>query len=622
MRQSIIPSQTVEKKKTVNCAIYTRKSTDENLHGDFTSLDSQAEYCRSFIKSREPEGWRAFEEAYNDPGFSGGNMDRPALKKLIADAKLGKFQVVVCYKYDRLSRNTKDFLHILDIFDRHGVAFVSVTQPIDTTSSIGRLMRSILMDFAQFEREMISERTRDKISAMARKGKWFGGRPILGFDIDPDTKKLLPNPEESKQVQEMFETYLRTSSLSQTVKILDEKGIRMKRWLAKSGVEKGGYKLHKVKLDSLLRNPVYIGFIRHNGSRYKGEHEAIIHEKLFNDVGDLLGRNVNGQYKRPNNDAERHHFLLRGLVKCTHCNYAMTPNFAYSKGNKFFYYKCMSVVRLDKSACKVRSVPAKALEQFVLRRMEQLSQNQVLVNRLVAEAQSHSTNELPGKIEERRFITAQFGRIQDQEDNIGKILAMEGPNSKRYEYLMRQIDALQEQKESANSKLKALEKEIIELESRKVDADVMRRNFESFGRLFEKIKPKELAELMRLLIQSVDFDGVGSRVKIVYRALPEINFENGLDEASFDYRKDRLPDPYGKHTLMIRLRNEAETVDNKPFLFFYEARFMRVRVAKGRIRIVILEEGKAIQSRQRRFKKWFRAGFETIETAVSSVETI
>lgn len=542
MRPSATPIKESEKKKTIHCAIYTRKSTDENLHGDFTSLDSQAEYCRSFIKSREPEGWKPFEEAYNDPGFSGGNMDRPGLKKLISDAKQGKFQVVVCYKYDRLSRNTKDFLYILDVFDRCGVAFVSVTQPIDTTSSIGRLMRSILMDFAQFEREMIGERTRDKISAMARKGKWFGGRPILGFDINSETKKLVPNLEEVKQVQEMFETYLRTGSLAHTVKLLDEKGIRMKRWLAKNGVEKGGYKLHKVKLDSLLRNPVYIGNIRHNGSQYKGEHEAIIPEKLFNDVGDLLSRNVNGQFKRPNRDVERHHFLLRGLVRCVHCDYAMTPNFAYSKGHKFFYYKCLSVVKLDKSACKVRSIPAKALEEFVFRRMEQLSQNQELVTRLVDEAQTHSKNELPDKLEEKRFVMAQFGRIKDQEDNIGKILAMEGPNSKRFDYLMRQIDALQEQKEAANEKLQALEKEILDLESKTVDADVMRRNFESFHRVCSKLTPKELAELAQLLIKSVDFDGLASKIRIVYRALPEIKFENGLDEAGFDYRKERLRD--------------------------------------------------------------------------------
>ncbi|PIR19228.1 MAG: hypothetical protein COV48_03160, partial [Elusimicrobia bacterium CG11_big_fil_rev_8_21_14_0_20_64_6] len=151
-----------DKKPVKWVAIYTRKSTDENLGGDFTSLDSQREYCQAFIKSREAEGWRVFPVDYNDPGFTGGNMDRPGLKHLLSDARQGKFQAVLTYKYDRLSRNTKDFLHVLDIFDKHGIVYVSVTQPIDTGSSVGRLMRSILVDFSQFERELISERTRDK----------------------------------------------------------------------------------------------------------------------------------------------------------------------------------------------------------------------------------------------------------------------------------------------------------------------------------------------------------------------------------------------------------------------------------------------------------------------------
>lgn len=541
MRHSNIPSKETEK-KTSFCAIYTRKSTDENLHGDFTSLDSQADYCRSFIKSREPEGWKPYEEAYNDPGFSGGNMDRPALRKLISDAKQGKFQVVVCYKYDRLSRNTKDFLHILDIFDRYGVAFVSVTQPIDTTSSIGRLMRSILMDFAQFEREMIGERTRDKISAMARKGKWFGGRPILGYDIDAETKKLVINQEEAKQAIDMFETYLRTGSLFLTVQALDQKGVRMKRWKTKVGIEKGGHRLQRVKLYQLLRNPVYVGSIRHNGNLYKGEHEPIVPEKLFNEVDQLLSENGKGRRKRPNGDHKRHHFLLRGLVKCAHCGFAMTPNFAYSKGNKFFYYKCLSVIKMNKEACVVRSITAKALEDFVLRRMTQMGQNKDLVDRLVNEAQSQTSHELPLKMEEKRLVQAELGRIKDQESNIGKILAMEGPESKRFDYLMNQVDLLREKKEQASAKLPPLDKEILELESRTIDADVMRRNFESFERVYPKIGPDDLKELIHLLLKSVVYDGVASQVKIVYRALPEINLDERMDQSSFEYCKDSLRD--------------------------------------------------------------------------------
>lgn len=541
MPTACIDHATKAKTKTILCAIYTRKSTDENLDNDFNSLDSQREYCQSFVKSREGEGWRVYPEEYNDPGFSGGNMDRPGLKKLLADVRQGKFQVVVCYKYDRLSRNTKDFLHILEIFDKHAAAFVSVTQPIDTTSSVGRLMRSILMDFAQFEREMISERTRDKMAAMAKKGKWFGGHPILGFDIDAEGKGLRVNEEEAKQVIEMFNAYLKTKSLGMAARFLNEKGIRMKCFVTKKGTQKGGAKFNRMTLDNLLRNPVYIGKIRYHEHLYQGEHSAIIDENLFNAVNALLTGNDKGRFRRPNGDENRHHFLLRGLVRCARCGHSMGPNFAYSKGRKFFYYKCLSVTKMDKTACVVRSVPAGEIERFVLERLDQLSREHGLVDRIVERARSKTGNELPGKREEYRLAQAEMGRIQVEEANYAGILAKEGVQSKAYGFVIQQIEKSADKKKEVQEKLQRAEMEIQRLESQQIDAEVIRRNFTNFQNVFGKLNPGEQNELLRLLIKEIIYDGVESKMKITYRPLPGLPWGQGEDGNGFDYCKEKLP---------------------------------------------------------------------------------
>ncbi|MDE2312987.1 MAG: recombinase family protein, partial [Elusimicrobia bacterium] len=423
-------------KSTKWCAIYTRKSTDENLRGDFTSLDAQREYCEAFIKSREGEGWRAFPVEYNDPGFTGGNMDRPGLKKLLIDARRGKFHAVVTYKYDRLSRNTRDFLHILDIFDKHGIAYVSVTQPIDTGSSVGRLMRSILMDFAQFERELISERTRDKRAAMAKKGKWPGGHPVLGYNVDKETKKLFINPLEAKQVRVLFETYLRIKSLSQTARELNKQGLRMKQWDTRVGNRRGGRRFNKANLDYVLRNPVYLGKIRHKGEVNEGEHKPILDSDIFSRVQKQLSSNGE-KNKSPNQN--KHNFLLRGLVRCSACGYQMIPNFAHSKGHKYFYYKCLSVNKMDKTACPTKSVPARELEKIVLDRLAFLGRSRELVDRIVARAKEKSNSELPSKRQEKVQVIAQIGKIEADLRNVVDTIADRGKENPAYRALLDKV---------------------------------------------------------------------------------------------------------------------------------------------------------------------------------------
>lgn len=508
------------------CAIYTRKSTEENLDQAFNSLDSQREYCKSFIKSREAEGWKAHPKDYTDPGFSGGNMDRPGLKALLADARLGKFQVVICYKYDRLSRNTRDFLEILDTFDRHGVAFVSVTQPIDTTSSVGRLMRSILMDFAQFEREMISERTRDKIAAMAKMGKWFGCHPVLGYDIDYDKKTLVPNKKEARQVKEMFATYIRTRSLSVAAKELNAKGYRMKAWTSKtSKTAKGGRRFNKCSLFYLLTNPVFIGKVRYKDKLFEGEHPAIIDADVFERVNKLLEGNGNGKAHQPRRRDVGHNYLLQGLLKCACCGYAMTPNYANSRGKKFFYYKCLPVVKLDKTACKVRSAPAAKLDQLVVDRLSFLGREPAAIAEIVKTFRANTNEDLPQKVQEKALLAAELGKVESQAANLVTILAEEGPESERKSFVLDQLEKLTTKKEELKARQEKAARELQALEERRIEADTVANNLRSFSRVFNKVTPKEQKELVQLMVKEAIYDGARNTLKLVLRALPSIGWD-------------------------------------------------------------------------------------------------
>jgi len=260
----------------IRCAIYTRKSTEEGLEQEFNTLDAQREAGEAFIHSQRQEGWVALPQHYDDGGFTGANMDRPALKRLLADVEAGEANCVVVYKVDRLSRSLLDFARIMEILDRHGATFVSVTQQFNTTSSMGRLTLNILLSFAQFEREMISERTRDKMSAARRKGKWVGGNLVLGYDVTPQGGVLVVNEEEARKVREIFRLYLEFGSLIPLVEELERRGWRMKTWTTREGRQVGGAAFTKTKLHSLLTNVVYTGRVHYDGELYDGEHARII----------------------------------------------------------------------------------------------------------------------------------------------------------------------------------------------------------------------------------------------------------------------------------------------------------------------------------------------------------
>lgn len=268
------------------CAIYTRKSTDERLDMEFNTLDAQREACGAYITSQKSEGWVTSPTLYDDGGFSGGSLVRPALERLLADIKAGKLHIVVVYKIDRLTRSLADFAKLVEVFDTYGVTFVSVTQSFNTTTSMGRLTLNVLLSFAQFEREVTSERIRDKIAASKAKGMWQGGRPPLGFDID--NRRLVTNVEDAKFAQKIFELYLELGNVRALEAELKKRDIRSSRRISENGTPYGGSFFSRGALYGLLQNPAYIGKISHKGIIHDGQHDAIIPQVLWDAVQEKL----------------------------------------------------------------------------------------------------------------------------------------------------------------------------------------------------------------------------------------------------------------------------------------------------------------------------------------------
>jgi len=271
------------------CAIYTRKSSEEGLEQDFNSLHAQREACEAFIKSQASEGWKLIKTAYDDGGLSGGTMERPALKRLLADIGEGRIEVVVVYKVDRLTRSLADFAKMVELFDAHGVSFVAVTQQFNTTTSMGRLTLNVLLSFAQFEREVTGERIRDKVAASKKKGMWMGGVPPLGYDVKQ--RRLVVNPSEAHTVKHIYERYLELGCVRRLSKELDTRGIVSKVRVSQTGVKSGGCRFSRGALYELLSNPIFIGDIRHRQERHPGQHEAIVPRELWERVQQRLADN-------------------------------------------------------------------------------------------------------------------------------------------------------------------------------------------------------------------------------------------------------------------------------------------------------------------------------------------
>ena len=361
----------------LRCAIYTRKSTEEGLDQDFSSLDAQREAAEAFIQSQRREGWIALPERYDDGGFTGANMERPALKQLLAAVEAGQLDCVVVYKVDRLSRSLLDFTRILSLFEKHNVSFVAVTQQFNTSTSLGRLTLNILLSFAQFERELIGERTRDKVSAARKKGKWVGGCPVLGYDVDPIGRRLVVNEQEAEQVRGIFGLFEETGSSVRTLAEVERRGWRLKSWTRKTGEFRTGGHFTLTSLRRLLTNVLYTGAVRHKGQSYPGQQEAILPPGLWERVQERLTR----EHVFPRGQLRNKHLaLLKGLLHCDCCAAPMVYSYAMKNDRKYPYYICREAQRRGWACCPSKSLPAQAIETTVLSRLREVRPESLAAN--------------------------------------------------------------------------------------------------------------------------------------------------------------------------------------------------------------------------------------------------
>jgi site-specific DNA recombinase len=493
--------------RTIRCAIYTRKSTEEGLQQEFNSLDAQREAAEAFILSQKHEGWQVLSEHFDDGGYSGGNMERPALQRLLAAIEQHTIDCVVVYKVDRLSRALLDFARIIELFDHNNVSFVSVTQQFNTTTSIGRLTLNILLSFAQFEREIISERTRDKMSAARRKGKWIGGHPVLGYDINPKGGRLIVNPEEAEQVRTLFRLYLERGSLLPVLQEIERRGLKTKRWTTADGHERGGQRIPKGTLHGTLTNPLYIGMVNHKGHLYPGEHERIIDQRTWERVQETIHDNRHDYGARVRN---KYGALLRGVLYCATCGTPMMHSYSNRGAKRYRYYVCYTAQQKGWENCETKSVSAPAIEAAVLDSIRRLGTDPQLAAAVAAEAAGQTARR-------RQELDEQIEALQRNVKRLNQHLVREAAETgedsgARFE----RMKEIEEKIEASGQRLKELTTERAELDAPPVDGDDLQHTMADFDTIWAKLTTQEQEQMIRLLVSKVAYDGRTGKVTVTY----------------------------------------------------------------------------------------------------------
>jgi len=497
------------KRTTTRCAIYTRKSTEEGLQQEFNTLDAQRESGQAYIAAQKHEGWTCLPDRYDDGGFTGGNMDRPALARLLSDIRDGRVDCVVVYKVDRLSRSLMDFSRIMETFDKHGVSFVSVTQQFNTTHSMGRLTLNILLSFAQFEREIISERTRDKIAAARRKGKFAGGKPILGYDLlsSPAGPKLVVNEDEAEQVRQIFQLYLAHEALVPTVTALETRGWGTKRYTCRNGKVVGGRGFDKTTLFRLLTNVTYLGKVQYKDEVHPGEHPAIVDAAVWQRVQAVLQRNgrTGGALMR-----NKHGALLKGILRCGSCGCSMGHTYT-SKGTnrRYRYYVCLNAQKKGWHTCATKSVPAAEIEQFVIQQIKGIGKDPQVMAETMRQAVGEGQRELKALQGEERTLRRQLARYSKQ------LLGLAGAGDRSG--TADRLAGVQDHIRQTEQRLTMIGDQVVSFQHQIVDEREVRAALTAFDPVWQTLSPRERARMVRLLVDRVEYDGKAGTVSVTFR---------------------------------------------------------------------------------------------------------
>src|SRR5215831_15581970 len=497
----------------VRCAIYTRKSTEEGLEQEFNSLDAQRESAQAFIRSQAQEGWTCLPDRYDDGGFTGGNMDRPALQRLMVDIRAGQIDCVVTYKVDRLSRSLLDFAKMMETFEQHGVSFVSITQQFNSATSMGRLILNVLLSFAQFEREIIAERTRDKMAATRRKGKWSGGTPVLGYDLDPRGRRPHVNEEEAQRVRAIFALYLEHQALLPVVEELTRRSWVGKRWQTRKGRQRGGRPFDKTGLYRLLTNVAYAGKVRYKDEVHDGEQPALIDADTFGRVQALL-RSHGPEVGPPS--VHRFTALLKGLLRCVCCGCAMTPAHTTRKGGlRYRYYTCVHAQKSGWQTCPSQSIPAQPVEQLVVEQIQRLGRDPLVLEQMLTTVRQQDDARVAAWEGERVGLERDLLRGQSE---ARKLLAQVGSGNSS-NAAVTHLAELQARLAQIEQRLTRLRGQMEAWQQERLDQAAATEALAGLLPAWETMTPPEQARVVRLLVSRVDYDGQHGKASITFQPL-------------------------------------------------------------------------------------------------------
>ncbi len=483
----------VHEKKRV--AVYTRKSTAIGLEQDFNSLDAQREACEGYIQSQAHQGWTMVDRRYDDGGFSGANIERPAFRKLLADVDAGLVDVIVVYKVDRLSRSLLDFAKLMDRFNRAGVAFVSVTQNFSTADAMGRLTLNMLMSFAEFEREMIAERTRDKIAAARRKGKWTGGMVPLGYDVVD--KKLVVNELEAVLVNDIFDLYLERGSALVVARELNEQKRRTKCRKTVDGRVKKPHAWDKNDVLRVLRNPIYIGMITYGDEVYEAEHQGIIDRGRWQRAQEILNGKTSSRRGYPRN----HGYLLRGLLYCDLCKAPFTTASTRNGGKEYRYYRCVTRDKRGSTACTARQIPAPAIEAFVIDRIRDATADGTLAHEIRDKMDERIADRREKLAKERAALPREIAKASAEgSELLQRMSEMEGPGKRFIEVRLGEVG---DRQADLNDRLLIVERELAALENTKIETDWIVKTLAAFSDVWEALSIENRYRFVHAVVDRV-----------------------------------------------------------------------------------------------------------------------
>lgn len=497
--------------RAIRAAIYCRCSTDEQWQGkDFSTLESQAGICKHAVAMKEPDGW-SLGRIYEDGGYSGGSTDRPALKELLADIEAGHIQAVVVYRLDRLTRSIADFYELHQIFERHGVVFVSATEAFSTDTPTGELFLNLLLSLAQWERQLTRQRVSDKIAERSKRGYWNGGNPPFGYSYSVEDKLLHPLEEEAVIVRSIFEQIAGGAPLVAVARQLNKDGVRTKRRTEtrKDGSAKatGGKRWVGQNVSRMVRNALYRGVIVHDGAEYPARHEALVDEKLWKAANKVLTAGV----KLPAGDTKmrqrnRHQMLLKGILRCGHCGKHLIPKPAGKKdkdGNPYVYYVCGDLNRHGKTAaCELRNLPGRAFEDFILKLMGELGRHPEIIRATTESARKEQEQASKPFERKLREIEKELAAVSEE---VSRLIGL----AKRPELKNLSADFIQEanvagkRKSELQDERQKLRMEIDHRRNLVTDEGIICEKLTEFSALFEELTFEEQSELMGLLVKDI-----------------------------------------------------------------------------------------------------------------------